>query len=506
MGSTFERDPVRPHVVIVGGGIAGIAASKAIAETIPDVRLTLCEARRTSGGRAGSFVDLTTDETVDYCQHVAMGCCTNLLDLLSKFGMDSEFTRYESLTFYHPDDGMSSFKPNLQLPAPLHLRKALAGLKYFRMRERTKLAWAIAKLMRQSERSLEGMTAATWLDRHRQSARLRERFWNVVLISALGDVPERISMAAARKVIVDGFAAAHGASDVWVPNRPLSQIFGDVMLEHLKGFGVEVKTGSLVRSFRWNRDEEKVELVGDDDQIVRADHVVLATAWRSATKLIQSVEFDHDLDSDLSHGHSARSWQENTVAFLSSVESSPITGLHLWFDRELTLLPHVVMVGTVSHWLFKQPLRQSPTDRAGVYHQVVISGPHRFSGSSKEALLAAVCDELSAAFPEAFSGPNPAKLLHHRIVTDPYAVYSVTPQFQAHRPSTTTPLPWLTLAGDYVDTGWPATMEGATISGRLAGEAVGGRYGRRVHCVTPPLTPGRLARWLISAPGLHQTR
>ncbi|TWU01622.1 hydroxysqualene dehydroxylase HpnE [Neorhodopirellula pilleata] len=485
---------VNRRVVVVGGGIAGIAASMAIAETMPDIRVTLCEARRTSGGRAGSFVDPTTNETVDYCQHVAMGCCTNLLDLLHRFDMSDEFTRYQSLTFYHPEYGMSSFAPNLRMPAPLHLHKALAGLRYLRLQERTRLAWAITKLMRQRERTLEKVTAATWLDRHRQSSRLRVRFWDVVLVSALGDVPERVSMAAARKVIVDGFAAAHGASDVWVPNRPLSQIFGNSMLDHLARHGVEVKTGCLVRSLRYDERDEEVELICGDDGTLRSDHVVLATAWRSASKLIETIEPGLN--------PSARSWQDATVSFLSSVKSSPITGLHLWFDREITPLPHVAMVGTVSHWLFKQPLRQSTSDRAGdqagVYHQVVISGPHRFSESSKDALLSAVCDELAKAFPIPFSGPNPAKLLHHRIVTDPNAVYSVTPQFQAHRPATTTTLAWLSLAGDYVDTGWPATMEGAAISGRLAAEAVGDRFGRRVHCVTPPLSPGRLARWLMT--------
>lgn len=495
MGTTFGTGVLTPHVVIVGGGIAGIAASMAIAETMPDVRVTLCEARRTSGGRAGSFVDPLADETIDYCQHVAMGCCTNLLDLLSRSGIDGDFTRYESLTFYHPDHGLSSFHPNLRMPAPLHLLKALAGLKYLRMKERTTLAWAIGKLMRQSEESLEEITADVWLDRHRQSPRLRERFWDVILVSALGDVTERVGMSSARKVIVDGFAAAHGASDVWVPNRPLSQIFGGAMLDRLRRLGVDVKTGCPVKSIRWNDRDQMVELIGGGEPIVRADHVILATAWRSASKLIGSLELDPN--------HSARRWQDTTTSFLSSVKSSPITGLHLWFDRELTPLPHVAMVGTVSHWLFKQPLRQSPSDQAGVYHQVVISGPHRFSDASKEALLAAVCDELSAAFPDAFSGPNPAKLLHHRIVTDPHAVYCVSPSFQAQRPATKTPLDWLTLAGDYVDTGWPATMEGATISGRLAGEAFGHRFGHRVRCVTPPLARGPLARWLISTPGLH---
>lgn len=488
-----SKYPANARVIIVGGGIAGISAAMGIAETMPQVRLTVLEARRNTGGRAGSFADPVTSEVVDYCQHVAMGCCTNLLDLLDRTGMKSDFNRYPSLTFYHPNHGMSQFKPNLRLPAPLHLNGALAGLSYLQWQDRNRIGWAIMKLMRQSEHSLAGLTAAEWLDRHRQSMKLRERFWDVVLISALGDVPERVSMSAARKVIVDGFAGSHGASDVWVPKRPLSEIFGEPMLECLSGVGAEVITGYPVRSIRWDPESKAVTLVRDDGASMQADHVVLATAWRGAARLIETMDNGKDA--------AASDWTNSTLRFLSSIQPSPITGLHLWFDRELTPLPHVVMVGTVSHWLFKQPLQESSTDRRGIYHQVVISGRHAFSEASKEELLAVVMSELATAFPDTFTGDHPVNLLHHRIVTDPNAVYSVTPEFQAERPNPTTPIDWLTLAGDYVQTGWPATMEGAVISGRLAVDAFAQRYHGQVEakptCVTPAMVRGGLAKWLI---------
>jgi squalene-associated FAD-dependent desaturase len=354
--------------------------------------------------------------------------------------------------------------------------------------------------MRQSESSLSTITAAAWLNRHRQDANLREKFWDVILVSALGDIPERVSMAAARKVIADGFAGAQTASDVWVPNRPLSEIFSGSMLEFLRETRIDARSGIAVKSIQHANGSIKLH---SHDNTFEVDHVVLATGWRAASNLIDSI--------DLSSDWKSAQWKSETFRFLSEVKSSPITGLHLWFDRSLTEHAHVVMVGTTSQWLFRQPLREidqpnsQSTNRGtnqGIYHQVVISGVHQFSNAPKEALLSQVLDELRDAFPDKFSGDDRAKLLHHRIVTDPNAVYSVTPEFQAARPAAATPVNWLTLAGDYVQTGWPATMEGATISGNLAADDVLHRCwsvedANGCSCLVPPLKRSWLAKWLI---------
>lgn len=181
--------------------------------------------------------------------------------------------------------------------------------------------------------------------------------------------------------------------------------------------------------------------------------------------------------------------------------------MHLWFDRPLTEQPQVAMVGTTAQWLFRQPWlkKGSPKDDEkgghGVYHQVVISGRHDLDDAPKEVLVDAVCDELRAAFPLAFRSPQPAQLLRYRVVCDPNAVYSLSPEFQAQRPESKTPIAGLSLAGDYVQTGWPATMEGAVISGRLAAmaclEELGQRTNQAQSLVTQGLPRGRITRWCI---------
>lgn len=506
-------------IAIIGGGIAGIAAAEALLRSGLDCRITLLESRRAGGGRAGSFHDPATNEQVDYCQHVAMGCCTNLLDLVRRTGSIEHFTRYDQFKFYHPGDGLSDFRPDRRLPAPLHLNAALSGLKHIGRSDRTRIRWAIARLMRQTESSLQDVTAGDWLRKNHQSPESRTRFWDVILASALGDQPEHVSMSAARKVIVDGFAGAHGASDVWVPNRSLAEIFDSAMLGHLRRGGVDVRTGQTVRGVRFRTDQGKVELDIGDPSPFEANHVIIATSWRAAQKLIETL----GVMDDASNPAQVKAWQAETCEFLSSIIPSPITGLHLWFDRPITDQPHVVMVGTISHWLFRQPIRgtpptyipqnnraeqDKPAEPTGVYHQVVVSGRHRLSDASKETLVRAVVEELRQAFTGAVNGSVFPQLLSWRVVTDPNAVYRVSPEFQSRRPSTSTPLPWLTLAGDYLQTGWPATMEGATISGRMAADAVRRHHGqgqptskRSVSLptlVTPALRRGILTRWLIT--------
>ncbi len=483
-----------PRVVIIGGGIAGMSAAMALADCqrfghlATPLEIVLLESRKSTGGRAGSFSDAVSGETVDYCQHVAMGCCTNLLDLLRQCGLQDCFTRYETLTFYHPHTGLSSFRPHRWLPAPLHLNAALSGLRYLSQSQKHRIRCGLWALMRTSDNSLANTVAADWLARNKQDRELRMRFWDVILVSALGDVPERVSMQAARKVLIDGFTGARGASDVWVPNQPLSEIFGTAMFKQLAQRAVIVRTQSPVRSIQCpDHDSSRARVLLSSGERIEAGHVILATHWRSASRLIASLAAPHQSTAILD-------WQRNLSTVLSSIESSPITGLHLWFDRVLTPHPHVAMVGTISQWLFREPLQQPNPNHSSPpshYHQVVISGQHPLSDAPKETLIEHVMQELRDAFPAA----QDAQLLQSRVVTDPTAVYRVSNEFQSHRPNPKTALPWLHLAGDYIQTGWPATMEGAVISGRLAAQLVTEQLSPNS---VPPLVHSGLLRGLLA--------
>ena len=441
---TVKTTNHKKQVLIVGGGLAGLTTAESLARNYSDrFEISLLEAKRTTGGRAGSFQESKTGGTVDYCQHVAMGCCTNFLGLLQRQGLDSQLHRYTRLKFFHPEHPVSTFTPSRWLPAPFHLMPALSNLRYLDRSQRRQIKHALLRLFRTSSEDLGDLLAEPWLEAQGQDKTTIGDFWSVIVVSALGESIDRVSLAAVRKVFVDGFAAAHGASDVLVPKLPLADLIGRQLTVAIEQLGVVVKTGQVVRQV-----SSEKEIAMADGRVLAADHVVVAVPWHVVNDLVPSGAVEK-------------------LESLAVAPASPISGLHLWFDRQITDLPHAVLVGTVAQWVFRQPWVDGKKS-AGFYYQVVISASQSARCLPRQELIEIVLRELRHAFPEAQS----AKLVQSKVVTDPKSVFSITPQFEELRPPSRTRLPWLHLAGDWVATGWPATMESAVISGRMAAASV----------------------------------
>lgn len=458
LGTSRTRGDQR-SVAIIGGGLAGLSAAETIgranqnpgqtaAGSSGNVRVTLFEAKRFTGGRAGSFT-MPDGRQADYCQHVAMGCCTELLSLLRRSGLIDDWQRYESMTFLHPDYRPSRFAAAKWLPPPLHLLPTIAAMRYFRAAEKARLIAGLTRLLVAAPENLIDVTAADWLLSHHQTPRIIELFWEPILVSALGESVDKVSMSPARKTIVDGFAASRDAADLWVPRLPLSEMFGRRLTDHVGQLGTTVRTAATVRAV--HRRGVEFELEGDGLASDKFDAVIVATPWHRTAGL-------------MGDGLSA---VRDAVAPVQSIAGSPITGMHLWFDRPVLRVPHVVMLATHAQWCFAAPVRNADPN----YVQVVISS--RSKSTDRQTLIDTVCDEIRHIDPSVAAGDlSNATLVDAKVVTDPRSVYSVTPTTERIRPPTTTPCPGLWLAGDIVATGWPATMEGAVRSGRMAAEAV----------------------------------
>ena len=484
--------PIR--VAIIGGGLAGMAAAEALARHGQGISLTLFEARRHPGGRAGSFVDPGTGDEVDYCQHVAMGCCSNLIKLLEDCQIVDPWIRYDALTFHHPRCGASHFAASHWLPPPFHLGWALARLRYLTWVQKFQIATASFRLMRTPPGRLEQTTAADWLRGVGQSVSTIRDYWDVVLVSALGESSQNVSMAAARKVFIDGFLAVRGASDVLVPKRPLGELFGVQLPDALRRLGLQVRSGAPVRRLRFGQGEGSDRgalALESEGASIDFDRVIVAVPWHQIGRLVDPLVSDRA-------GLAVADW--------SAFPSSPITGVHLWFDREITAAPHAVFVGTLAQWLFRRPFPSSASAALGIarpgergaqqvghYYQVVISASRGVRQSDQQEVVRQVVADLATAFPAV----GTARLLASRVVTDPQAVFSVSPAVEASRPAASTLLPSLHLAGDYTRTGWPATMEGAVISGRLAAASLLRSLGRPTIDPDPGLPRPLLSRWLI---------
>lgn len=433
----------RPRVAIIGGGLAGLAA--AVAAVDAGLEVELFEARRRLGGRAGSFHDVPSGELVDHCQHVAMGCCTTLADFCRRTGIAECFTRHKQLTFIGPDARQHQFDAAPWLPAPLHLLPGLMRLGYLNLAERFRIIQTMRRLVSlPAGDALDSQPVETWLQGQGESEQAIRRFWAVVLVSALGDTLDRASLAAAQKVFADGFMASRHAYELEIPHVPLGEIYDRRLAAWLASQNVPVHLGTRIRGLE-GEGGQVTSLVLPDGSPRKFDYFVVAVPWHQVRAL-----FTEPILGRLP-----------ALEHVDQIQASPITGVHLWFDRPILPLPHAVLIDRLSQWVFRR-------DEVGRHCQVVISASHELKGRDRQAVVQQVCDELASIWPAA----RDTQLLHWRMITEPLAVFSVRPGLDRLRPGQQTPIPNLFLAGDWTSTGWPATMEGAVRSGYLAIESL----------------------------------
>jgi squalene-associated FAD-dependent desaturase len=485
-GSQSQSGPAR--VAVVGGGLAGLAAAVALTER--GLRVELFEAGRRLGGRAGSFRDSVSGEMLDGCQHAAMGCCTNLLDFCRRTGNADCFRRTGRLQFIGPHGRSYAFSALPLLPAPLHLLPGLMRLGYLGLGDRLRIVRTMGRLAKLSaEGPSEGMTVGAWLRSEGESDRAMERFWSVVLASALSETLDRASLAAARKVFVDGFLAARRAYELVVPEATLDEIFdrraGGWLAERKVIIHRRVRIGQI------EGDAGRARAVVLPDGSHRPfDFFVVAVPWRAVGRL-----FPPAMLAALPRLEQAE-----------RIPAAPITAVHLWFDRPVTELREAALVGRLSQWVFRgqgnggRPSRDGAkpeTPESGYYYQVVISASHGLVGRRGRDVAHEVTRELGAIWPAA----RQARLVRSRVVTHRQAVFSVQPGIDRLRPSQQTAVENLALAGDWTATGWPATMEGAVRSGYLAAEAILKQQGHGDHSpvLKADLPRGLLARWVLGA-------
>lgn len=477
--TTFAREVPR-RIAIVGGGLAGLAAAVALSGRGWQVELH--EARRFLGGRASSFADPESDELVDYCQHVSLGCCTNLAHLCQTTGLADAFERVNRLHFLGPDGRQHDLATSRWLPAPLHLGPSFLRMGFLSLGERCSIARTLWKLARCKPRADDPQTIGNWLQRHGQSARAIERFWSVVLVSALGESVDRAALEPARKVFVDGFMATRQGYEVLIPRLPLREIFSTRLHDWLRRRGVVLHLNAPVTRINVALDGGVPRATG----LTRAernedfDAVVVAVPWRRVGELLASVP-----------ASVAIPWSG-----ASHLRASPITGVHLWFDRPVVPLPHAVLVGRLSQWVFCPPWRASDARQAeGQYCQVVVSASRDLAGRDRQEIVREVRADLTSIWPAVAS----ATLQRSRVVTDPSAVFSASPDSIQHRPGCDVGIRGLALAGDWIRTGWPATMEGAVRSGFGAAEVLLRQFGTAERVLQPDLPRGWLSRRLLGA-------
>ncbi len=335
------------RVLIIGGGLAGLAAATALAPR--GFAVTLLEARARLGGRASSFHDAWSGQLVDTCQHVSMGCCTNLAHFCRTLGIDHFLEPQPTLVFMTPDRRRSRFQAD-PWPAPFHLARSFVRAHFLSPLDKLRIGWGLLCLQR--ARGDEDPPFRDWLAQHHQTARTIDRFWGLVLVTRTERNTRPHWPSLCRKVFLDGFLRHRRGFEIELPSVPLGKLYGAELEAWLAKHEVSVRLRQGAKEFT---------IVGDHVESLRQRQgEPLVADW-----YISAVPFERLLDLV------PIGTVERFAYFgdLKNLETSPITSVHCWFDRPVLDLKHVVLVGSVGQWVFNR----GATGPEEYYVQVVVS-------------------------------------------------------------------------------------------------------------------------------------
>ena len=476
-------DPTsQPTVAVAGGGLAGLAAACALADA--GFRVTLFERRPYLGGRASSYEHPGTGEIVDNCQHVLFRVCSNLVEFYERIGVADQIRWFDQMNFIEPGGRITVMKSS-SLPAPLHTAPRFLRFPFLSAADKLAITRALVPLTltRQTD---NGNSFQQWLERHGQTPNAVARFWRPILVSALSEELDRISIPAAAQVVRESIKSRE-ARHMGVPAIPLTDLY-NAAGNYIRARGGVLHFRTSLESFTPDGAHVNVRLASQENPELEFDSLIVALPFDGLDRVLPDSPESAPLREKISH-----------------FENSPITGIHLWFDRQISNLDHAVLLDRTIQWMFHksrlQPMRTRPTEfpptPVGSYIELVVSSSKTLIEKSRTEIVELALAEVREFFP----GARDANLVKATVIKEVNATYSPRPGIDPHRPSTTTPWPRVFLAGDWTATGWPATMEGAVRSGYLAAEAVAHAAGARssdnqpFHFLSPDLAATGLMRW-----------
>ena len=437
----------QPAVAIAGGGLAGLAAACALADS--GFRVTLFERRPYLGGRASSYEHPGTGEVIDNCQHVLFRVCTNLVEFYRRIGVEDKIRWYDEMTFIEPG-GRTSVMHASALPAPLHTAPSFLRFPFLDANDKIAISRAIAALTL-TKQADTGRSFLDWCRDHRQTHNAIERFWKPILVSALSEDLDLISISYAAQVVRESMKSP-AARHMGVPSIPLTDLYhraGD----YIRSRGGEIHFRNSLQTFFPEPSQLRIRVNENDEPF---DYLILALPFNTLASVLPETPEAAPLRDKLSH-----------------FESCPITGIHLWFDRQITDLDHAVLLDRTIQWMFHKSRLLTArsavfTDSAGSYIELVVSASKSLIDKSRTEIVDLALKEVLEFFPAA----RDANLLKSTVIKEVHATYSPRPGIDAYRPEQGTAWPRVFLAGDWPATAWPATMEGAVRSGYLAAESL----------------------------------
>ena len=438
-------------VVIIGGGLSGLSAAVQLA--LAGLRVTLLEHRPTLGGRASSFRDRATGDVVDNGQHLMLGCYHATRRYLKTVGTAhlAQLQRSLELIFVRPGHPPSRLSCPA-LPAPAHIFAGLLGLGSLSWAERVRLLKVGSALMATSpakELRLEAMTVGQWLTSLDQSAEARKVLWDVLAIGSLNDDPAVVSALPFFRVLRAAFLGRRDHSSLLIPRAGLSELFADRGRDFIESRNGRILTG--VRAVGIEHNGHTASAVsGLGFPVMKARAVVIAVPYYALERLLGDERAPEILGFRL-----------------GGFRSSAIVSMNLWFESEVMAPDMVATLDTTIHWLFNRTALLGRTAK-GQHLCAVISGASALVAQNNDELVRTAREDIERVFPNA----KDARLRRALVIKEKRATFSPGPGAEANRPGPRTRLGNLYLAGDWTATGYPATIEGAILSGERAASAL----------------------------------
>jgi squalene-associated FAD-dependent desaturase len=452
----------QPHCIVIGGGFAGTTAAVRLTES--GFRVTLIEARERLGGRVQSLTDATTGETIDNGQHLLMGCYEAALRLLDTLGTTHLLRRQKALRVWFAEQNELPFSLDAsRLPGKLGVALGMLMLKGLSWQEKTALMRFAARLQLNLVRP-DSKTAAQLLQEEGQSERVVTRLWEPIILATLNAPVSTTSATLFVAVMRLAFLGGRKASQMLIAETGLDEVLAPAA-SWLEQHGSKVVSGVVSEILVENNTARGVRLKSGEE--LRAELVVSAVPANALPKLLPEPH---------------RTTPYRTMPFFAGFAESaysPIVSVYLWFDRNFMEQDFMALLGTTTQWVFnRRKLCRAPKDvveRFPCHLSLTVSAAGDLASASAQTIVERCVEELHAVFPES----RTATLLHSRVIRERNATPLFTPANEHLRPNPETPLHGLFLAGDWTNTGLPATIEGAARSGERAAECVASVFSLR---------------------------
>ncbi len=437
-------------VIVIGGGLSGLAA--AIKLSLSGAKVVLIEQKTVLGGRTYSFTDPNTGDVVDNGQHILVGAYHNTLKYLDLIGTKHYLKRQTKphLYFHHPQKGLHTFEIS-NFPKPFDITAAMLSYKILSFRDRNKLLRVGLELKRwneQLERKLSLLSVESWLDSLNQSEETKQCFWYPIVISVMNENPNLASALLFARSLKNTFLAKKSDADVLIPTVGQTKLYVEEGVDLLRKNKGEVITNAKVKSIIVS---DGTALGVDAGKKIKSKYVISSVPYYNVPQLIPKGYLNNTMSNEL-----------------NIFESSPIVSINLWFDRKVMDIEFVGLINRNLQWIFNRRRITGDATKPENYISAVISGARDEIHLRKDELVRMAVGELREVFPEC----RQAHLTNSIVIKEKRATYSATNEVESIRPNPETSIKNFYLAGDWTNTGLPATIEGAIQSGFRCAELI----------------------------------